>query len=51
MKKATLLEYGVYINGQWEQTGEDVIEVTNPATGEWVGKVPAAGRDTVGIVQ
>jgi succinate-semialdehyde dehydrogenase/glutarate-semialdehyde dehydrogenase len=40
-----LLEYGVYVNGQWEQVGRERIQVTNPANGEVVGLVPSVGRD------
>lgn len=33
-----------YINGEWTDKGNDVIEVINPATGEQVGTVPNGGE-------
>ena len=42
-----MLNYGVYINGQWEKADGEIIEVTNPATGELVGTVPSVSRDVV----
>ncbi len=33
-----------YINGEWTDTGDGKIEVTNPATGEIVGSVPNGGE-------
>ncbi|MCG1020995.1 NAD-dependent succinate-semialdehyde dehydrogenase [Sutcliffiella horikoshii] len=33
-------QYSMYINGEWIKT-EEVIEVTNPATGEVIGTVPS----------
>ena len=33
-----------YINGEWTDTGDGKIEVTNPATGEVVGSVPNGGE-------
>ncbi|MDS9066827.1 aldehyde dehydrogenase family protein, partial [Streptococcus pneumoniae] len=32
-----------YINGEWTDKGNDVIQVMNPATGEQVGTVPNGG--------
>lgn len=34
-----------YINGEWTETGDGKIEVTNPATGEVVGTVPNGGEE------
>ncbi|MBT2570474.1 NAD-dependent succinate-semialdehyde dehydrogenase [Planococcus sp. ISL-110] len=34
-----------YINGEWTETGDGKIEVTNPATGEVVGSVPNGGAE------
>ncbi|WP_142826053.1 NAD-dependent succinate-semialdehyde dehydrogenase [Planococcus soli] len=34
-----------YINGEWTETGDGKIEVTNPATGEIVGSVPNGGEE------
>ncbi|MGH2317199.1 NAD-dependent succinate-semialdehyde dehydrogenase [Planococcus sp. SE5232] len=33
-----------YINGEWTNTGDGKIDVTNPATGEVVGSVPNGGE-------
>ncbi len=33
-----------YINGEWQTTGDGVINVMNPATGEQVGTVPNGGE-------
>ena len=33
-----------YINGEWTDTGDGKIEVTNPATGDVVGTVPNGGE-------
>ena len=33
-----------YINGEWTETGDGKIEITNPATGEIVGSVPNGGE-------
>lgn len=33
-----------YINGEWTISGDEVIQVTNPATGEQVGTVPNGGE-------
>ncbi|WP_404457702.1 NAD-dependent succinate-semialdehyde dehydrogenase [Sutcliffiella horikoshii] len=37
-------KYSMYINGEWVNT-EEVIEVTNPATGEVIGTVPSISED------
>ncbi|XKE47698.1 NAD-dependent succinate-semialdehyde dehydrogenase [Sutcliffiella horikoshii] len=37
-------KYSMYINGEWMNT-EEVIEVTNPATGEVIGTVPSISED------
>ncbi|TAA73228.1 NAD-dependent succinate-semialdehyde dehydrogenase [Planococcus salinarum] len=34
-----------YINGEWSTSGDGVIKVMNPATGEQVGTVPNGGED------
>lgn len=34
-----------YINGEWIDTGDGKIEVTNPATGDIVGTVPNGGEN------
>lgn len=34
-----------YINGEWSSSGDGVIEVKNPATGELFGTVPNGGKD------
>ncbi|ANU22638.1 NAD-dependent succinate-semialdehyde dehydrogenase [Planococcus donghaensis] len=33
-----------YINGEWSNTGDGKIDVTNPATGEVIGSVPNGGE-------
>ncbi len=35
--------YKMYINGQWLESTHGVVEVLNPATGEFVGTVPNGG--------
>ncbi len=40
------MEYGLWINGAW-QNGAGVIDVENPATGETVAQVAAAGEKEV----
>lgn len=43
MAIATVTDYKMLIGGEWvEATGGDWIEVMNPATGEPIGRVPAA---------
>lgn len=37
-------KYSMYINGEWVNT-EEVIEVTNPATGDVIGTVPSISED------
>ncbi|MGD7055195.1 NAD-dependent succinate-semialdehyde dehydrogenase [Sutcliffiella horikoshii] len=37
-------KYSMYINGEWVNT-EEVIEVTNPATGEVIGTVPSISEE------
>ncbi|KMJ59563.1 succinate-semialdehyde dehydrogenase [Bacillus sp. LL01] len=37
-------QYSMYINGEWVNTDE-VIEVTNPATGEVIGTVPSISEN------
>jgi succinate-semialdehyde dehydrogenase/glutarate-semialdehyde dehydrogenase len=40
-----LLREAIYVGGDWLRPAGGSIEVTNPATGELVGRVPKAGRD------
>jgi len=43
---ALTFKSGIYINGQWVQpSSKAVLDVTNPATGELLASIPAAGRD------
>ncbi|WP_156291556.1 NAD-dependent succinate-semialdehyde dehydrogenase [Oceanobacillus salinisoli] len=35
----------MYINGEWVGEGFETIDVTNPANGELIGKVPFAGEE------
>jgi succinate-semialdehyde dehydrogenase/glutarate-semialdehyde dehydrogenase len=43
---ALTFKSGIYINGQWvEPASKAVLDVTNPATGELIASVPAAGRE------
>ena len=44
LQDPTLLRDQCYINGRWT-SGERHIEVTNPATGEVVGRVPSFGSE------
>ncbi len=44
--KASLLMSNCYVDGQWIAASDGLtIAVTNPATGELVGRVPALGRE------
>lgn len=41
-------DFGLFIDGAWRQRGgEGVLEVIDPATGETIGKVPAASASDV----
>lgn len=39
--------YGSYINGQWVKNGNEVISVTDPATGELIGNVVSSGTTEI----
>jgi succinate-semialdehyde dehydrogenase/glutarate-semialdehyde dehydrogenase len=43
LNDATLLKTRCYINGKWVPSAESVIEITNPATGASLAKVPSLG--------
>ena len=46
LKDPTLLRQQCYLNGQWlAADGAEVIDVTNPATGEKLGSIPRMGKD------
>lgn len=40
-----LLGNAIYVDGEWLRPAGPNIDVTNPATGELLGRVPKAGRD------
>ncbi|MSZ13586.1 MAG: aldehyde dehydrogenase family protein, partial [Actinobacteria bacterium] len=43
---ALTFKSGIYINGQWVQpSSKAVLDVHNPATGELIASIPAAGRE------
>lgn len=40
----------IYINGEWvNSTGEDIIEVENPANKEIIGRVPASNEEDINL--
>ncbi|MFB9950623.1 NADP-dependent succinate-semialdehyde dehydrogenase [Rhizobium puerariae] len=43
LKDPTLLRQAALVAGEWIDAGEDGIAVTNPATGEVIGRVPKLG--------
>lgn len=45
LNDGALLRNAIYIDGVWMRPAGASIEVTNPATGELVGRVPKAGRE------
>jgi len=53
LKDPSLLKQAIFVNGEWSvPEGCGWIEVTNPSTGELVGRVPKAGRkETVEAVE
>ena len=53
LKDPSLLKQAIFVNGAWSvPAGCGWIEVTNPSTGELVGRVPKAGRtETVEAIE
>jgi succinate-semialdehyde dehydrogenase/glutarate-semialdehyde dehydrogenase len=53
LKDPSLLKQAIFVNGEWSvPEGCGWIEVTNPSTGERVGRVPKAGRkETVEAIE
>ena len=45
LKDLRLFRQAFYSNGAWHEPGPDAIAVTNPATGEVIGRVPKASRE------
>ena len=45
IKDPSLFRQAIYLNGAWHEPGTEAIEVTNPATGEVLGRVPKASRE------
>ena len=47
LKDETLLTSDAYVAGQWIGADDQGIEVTNPADGSIVGRVPSLNRETI----
>lgn len=43
----TPVDYRNYINGAFVENGPEMIDVTNPATGDLLGRIPDSGADVV----
>lgn len=43
LKDASLLRQAALIDGSWIETGDKFLPVTNPSTGEEIGKIPSLG--------
>lgn len=47
LKDETLLVADAFVAGEWIKAGEAAIDVTDPADGSLVGRVPSLGRETI----